>query len=74
MPISVTISPSTAGPIKQERIQRASTRVGGELGIPGLKFACDLNGYYGGPPRMPLLPLSADLKAEVAEIMANIRN
>jgi len=59
---------------KQERIQRASTRVGGELGIPGLKFACDLNGYYGGPPRMPLLPLSADLKAEVAEIMANIRN
>ncbi len=53
---------------KQERIRHASARVGGELGIPGIKYACDLNGYYGGPPRMPLLPLTADLKAEVAEI------
>ncbi len=59
---------------KQERIRRASARVGGELGIPGIKFACDLNGYYGGPPRMPLLPLTAALKAEIAEIMAGIRN
>jgi 4-hydroxy-2-oxoglutarate aldolase len=59
---------------KQERIRHASTRVGGELGIPGIKYACDLNGYYGGPPRMPLLPLTADLKVEVAEIMAGIRN
>jgi len=59
---------------KQERILRASARVGGELGIPGLKFACDLNGYYGGPPRMPLLPLTGDVKAEVTEIMANNPN
>jgi dihydrodipicolinate synthase/N-acetylneuraminate lyase len=59
---------------KQERIRHASARVGGELGIPGIKYACDLNGYYGGPPRMPLLPLTADLKAEVAAIMAGIRN
>jgi 4-hydroxy-2-oxoglutarate aldolase len=59
---------------KQERIRQASARVGGELGIPGIKFACDLNGYYGGPPRIPLLPLTADVKAEVAEIMAAIRN
>jgi len=59
---------------KQERVLRASARVGGELGIPGLKFACDLNGYYGGPPRMPLLPLTGDVKAEVTEIMANNPN
>jgi dihydrodipicolinate synthase/N-acetylneuraminate lyase len=59
---------------KQERIRRASSRVVGELGIAGIKFACDLNGYYGGPPRMPLLPLTADLKAEVGEILAGIRN
>jgi 4-hydroxy-2-oxoglutarate aldolase len=59
---------------KQERIRHASARVGGELGIPGIKYACDLNGYYGGPTRMPLLPLTADVKAEVAEIMAGIRN
>jgi hypothetical protein len=24
------------------------------LGIPGLKHAMDLNGYYEGPPRLPL--------------------
>jgi len=59
---------------KQERIRRASTRIAGELGVPGIKFACDWNGYYGGPPRMPLLPLTAALKAEVSEILAGIRN
>lgn len=59
---------------KQERVRRASLRVGGELGIAGIKYGCDLNGYYGGPPRMPLLPLTADQKHEVDEILANIRN
>ena len=60
--------------IKQERILRASTRVGSELGIPALKYAADLNGYYGGPARLPFLPLTADLKAEVEQLMADIRN
>jgi dihydrodipicolinate synthase/N-acetylneuraminate lyase len=59
---------------KQQRVLRASARVGGELGIAGIKHACDLNGYYGGSPRMPLLPLTGIVKAEVAEIMANIPN
>jgi 4-hydroxy-2-oxoglutarate aldolase len=60
--------------IKQERIARASTRVGAELGVPALKYAADLNGYYGGPPRLPFLPLMADQKAEVEQLMADIRN
>ena len=60
--------------LKQERISRAATRVGSELGIPGLKHAADLNGYYGGPPRLPFLPLTSDLKAEVEQLMADIRN
>jgi hypothetical protein len=34
----------------------------------------DLNGYFGGPVRLPLLPLTADLKAEVEQLMADIRN
>jgi hypothetical protein len=34
----------------------------------------DFNGYYGGPPRLPLLPLTADLKVEVERLMADIRN
>jgi 4-hydroxy-2-oxoglutarate aldolase len=60
--------------LKQDRIIAAAKRVGGELGIPGLKHAMDLNGYFGGPARLPLLPLTADLKAEVEALMADIRN
>ncbi|HUK46173.1 MAG TPA: dihydrodipicolinate synthase family protein [Terriglobales bacterium] len=60
--------------LKQERISRASIRVGAELGISALKYAMDLNGYYGGPPRLPLLPLTADLKTEVERLMGDIRN
>jgi 4-hydroxy-2-oxoglutarate aldolase len=29
-------------------------------GIPGLKYAQDLRGYYGGPARLPLLPLDGN--------------
>jgi dihydrodipicolinate synthase/N-acetylneuraminate lyase len=39
-----------------------------------LKYALDFNGYYGGPARLPLLPLTAELKAEVESLLANIRN
>jgi 4-hydroxy-2-oxoglutarate aldolase len=60
--------------LKQERIAQAAQRVGGEIGIPGLKYAMDFNGYFGGPARLPLLPLTGELKAEVERQMADIRN
>ena len=60
--------------LKQERITNAAQRVGSELGIPGMKYGMDLNGYYGGPARLPLLPLTADLKHEVELLLADIRN
>ena len=60
--------------LKQERIANAAKRVGSELGIPGMKYGMDLNGYYGGPARLPFLPLTADLKAEVERLLADIRN
>ncbi|MGC2160876.1 MAG: dihydrodipicolinate synthase family protein [Silvibacterium sp.] len=59
---------------KQQRVVEASATVLGKLGIPGIKHACDLNGYYGGRPRLPLLPLDAEQQAEVARIMADLRN
>src|SRR2546423_1666884 len=43
---------------KQERISAAAKRMA-ELGIPALKYAMDLNGYYGGPARLPPLPVTA---------------
>ena len=60
--------------LKQERIAKAAERIVGGLSIPGAKYAMDLNGYYGGPVRLPLLPLTADLKSEVEGLMAEIRN
>jgi dihydrodipicolinate synthase/N-acetylneuraminate lyase len=60
--------------LKQERIALAAQRVGGDLGIPGLKHGIDYNGYFGGPSRLPLLPLTADVKAEIERLLADIRN
>ena len=60
--------------LKQQRIVEAAQRVAGELGIPGIKYGMDFNGYYGGLARLPFLPLTADLKAEVERLLQNIRN
>jgi 4-hydroxy-2-oxoglutarate aldolase len=60
--------------LKQERISAASQRVGSDLGISGLKHGMDFNGYYGGAARLPLLPLTAALKAEVERLLGDIRN
>lgn len=59
---------------KQARIASAAQRIVGELGIAGVKYAMDFNGMYGGTPRLPLLPLMAEQKAEVEQLLANIRN
>jgi dihydrodipicolinate synthase/N-acetylneuraminate lyase len=59
---------------KQERIAKAAVRIVGELSIPGVKYAMDFNGMYGGNPRLPLLALTADKKAEVEGLLAGIRN
>lgn len=60
--------------LKQERIINAAQKVAGELGIPAIKYAMDFNGYYGGPARLPFLPLTAALKKEVEQLLADIRN
>jgi 4-hydroxy-2-oxoglutarate aldolase len=59
--------------LKQERIAAAAQRVG-DLGVPGFKHGMDFNGYYGGPSRLPFLPLTADLKAEIERLLADVRN
>lgn len=60
--------------LKQQRIVEPATRIASQMGIPALKYALDLNGYYGGPPRLPLLPLTGDQRAEVEKLMADVRN
>lgn len=39
------------------------------MGIAGLKYALDLLGYYGGEPRLPLLPLDESEKEEMKNIL-----
>ncbi|MFZ0481714.1 MAG: dihydrodipicolinate synthase family protein [Terriglobales bacterium] len=59
---------------KQDRVKQPAQRVVGDLGVPGVKYAMDLNGYYGGPARLPFLPLTGDQKAEIEKLMATIRS
>lgn len=64
---------ATLARIKQERISKAAQRVG-ELGVPGFKHGMDFNGYYGGPSRLPFLPLTAGTKAEIETLLSDIRS
>jgi 4-hydroxy-2-oxoglutarate aldolase len=59
---------------KQQRIHDAGARILGAFGLAGIKYACDFNGYYGGNARAPILPLSAEQKAEVEGLLTEIRN
>jgi len=59
---------------KQARIAEAGKRIVGGLGISGVKYACDFNGFFGGRARAPLLPLNAEEKAEIERLLAGIRN
>jgi 4-hydroxy-2-oxoglutarate aldolase len=59
---------------KQNRIAKAAERIVGALSVAGVKYAMDFNGYFGGTVRLPLLPLTADKKAEIEQLLTSIRN
>ena len=59
---------------KQDRIIEPAKKIVSEMSIAGVKYGMDLNGYFGGNPRLPLLPLTAEQKSEVERLMANIKN
>ena len=59
---------------KQQRVESACIRIVSELGIAGVKYASDLNGFYGGNPRLPLLPLTATQRREVESVMVDIKS
>jgi 4-hydroxy-2-oxoglutarate aldolase len=39
------------------------------FGVPGLKAALDMAGFYGGPPRLPLRPLDVERRQELRTIL-----
>lgn len=57
----------------QQRIARAAGLVTSRHGVPGLKHAMDLNGYYGGPCRLPVAPLAPAAKREIEDAFRGLR-
>lgn len=47
-------------------------KVAPQYGIQGLKYAMDLKGYFGGPTRLPLLPLDARQKVEIEVLFRDV--
>jgi 4-hydroxy-2-oxoglutarate aldolase len=62
-----------AGMDWQNRILRAAQLVTVKYGIPGLKYAMDLNGYYGGPPRLPLTAITPEAKQEIEQAFDGLK-
>ncbi len=62
-----------AGKNWQERILPAARIIATRHGIPGLKHAMDLNGYYGGPPRLPFVVPSPEARAELEQVFDGLK-
>jgi dihydrodipicolinate synthase/N-acetylneuraminate lyase len=58
---------------KQQRLAAADALMA-KLGVAGIKYGCDWNGYYGGVPRLPRLPLDAGERAQVERVLSGLRN
>ena len=58
---------------KVRRLAEADARLD-RLGVGGVKYGCDYNGYYGGEPRLPRLPLNAEERASLELALSGIRN
>ena len=50
-------------------VRELSGNAAGKHGVAGVKAAMDLLGYYGGNPRIPLLPLSEQRKATLKDVL-----
>ena len=53
----------------QLRVVEPNTAVTTRFGVPGLKAALDLLGYYGGPVRSPLQPLTDEERRTLSDIL-----
>jgi len=53
----------------QKRLTPPAEAVTGMFGIPGLKYAMTLMGFFGGEARLPLLPLKEDQRAKLSSIL-----
>ena len=56
----------------QLSLAEINNAVTARFGVPGLKYAMDRRGFYGGPSRRPLLPLSAEAMKEIDRLLAGL--
>jgi len=56
----------------QRRLLDPARIIVSELGIPGIKYAMDRVGYFGGPARRPFLPLTDDERASIDSLLASL--
>ena len=54
-----------------EYLRALSSRAAGKYGVAGLKAAMDLLGYYGGPPRLPLVSIADSDKGQLEAVLKN---
>ncbi|HEX4154103.1 MAG TPA: dihydrodipicolinate synthase family protein [Acidobacteriaceae bacterium] len=59
--------------LKAARLKDADEVVD-EFGVAGVKYACDLNGYFGGAPRLPRVGLTAEERMRVETALREVRN
>ena len=52
-----------------EKIIQMNKTVSGTGGVAAVKYGMDLAGLYGGNPRLPLLPLSDDIRKKIKEYL-----
>jgi 4-hydroxy-2-oxoglutarate aldolase len=56
----------------QQKLIAPSKMLGPQYGIAGIKYALDRLGFYGGPPRLPLLPVGEEAQREIDAMLASI--
>ena len=57
---------------QQQQVAQASKTIVSDHGIAGLKYAMDLRRYFGGIPRLPLLPLTDEKKQQIHKLLTEL--
>ena len=61
-----------AGSLALQQKVAEVTGIGARYGIQGVKYAMDLKGFYGGPSRLPLMPLGEGQRAEIEALVRDV--
>ena len=74
-PKPVRVAIRAQAPVRdwQARVAGPAAFVEGAYSIPGLKHVMDVNGYYGGPPRLPLTVPAPEVRGQAEEAFQDLR-